>query len=131
MKFLLLIYNDKSMLGSMPAAEFDAEMRGCISHADKMREEGILIESQQLEDVSTARTLRIRGGTSIVTDGPFAETKEVLGGFNLIEADNIEEAVRIAHEFPWAKSGSIEIRPVRDFEGVRRRVFAQQKEMSS
>jgi hypothetical protein len=59
-----------------------------------------------------------------VLDGPFAETKEVLAGFNLIEADSLDDAVRIAHEFPWTRTGSIEVRPVRDFEGVRKRVGA-------
>jgi hypothetical protein len=59
-----------------------------------------------------------------VTDGPFAETKELLAGFNLIEADSLEDAVRIAHEFPWIRFGSIEVRPVRDFDTVRRRVGA-------
>lgn len=124
MKFLLLIYNDTEMLGAMPATQFDSEMRDCISHADELRDEGCLLDSQQLESPSTAKTLRVRGGRPIITDGPFAETKEMLGGFNLIEADNIDEAMRIAQSFPWAKTGSIEVRPVRDFEGVRRRVFS-------
>jgi hypothetical protein len=125
-KYLLLIYNDTTLLGAMPAEQFDSEMRDCISHADELRGEGALLDSQQLESATTAKTLRVREGRSVITDGPFAETKEVLGGFNLIEADSMEEAVRIAHSFPWAKTGSIEIRPIRDFEGVRRRVFSQQ-----
>ena len=71
-----------------------------------------------LEDASTAKSVRIRNGRQTTLDGPFAETKEVLGGFNLIEADNIDEAVRMAAEFPWAQTGCIEVRPVRDIETV-------------
>jgi hypothetical protein len=66
--------------------------------------------------------VRIRNGRQTTIDGPFAETKEVLGGFNLIEAENIDEAIRMAAEFPWAHTGTIEVRPVRDIETVRQRV---------
>jgi hypothetical protein len=75
-----------------------------------------------LEDAATAKSVRIRNGRQVIHDGPFAETKEVLGGFNLIEAENIDEAVRMAAAFPWAQTGCIEVRPVRDIETVRRRV---------
>jgi hypothetical protein len=68
--------------------------------------------------------VRIRNGKTTVLDGPFAETKELLGGFNLIEADDIDEAVRIAAELPWATTGCIEVRPVRDVDVVRKRVGA-------
>jgi hypothetical protein len=68
--------------------------------------------------------VRIRKGKQSTTDGPFAEAKEVLGGFNLIEARDMEEAVRIAAEFPWARTGCIEVRPVKDIEEERRRVGA-------
>jgi hypothetical protein len=68
--------------------------------------------------------VRIRQGRLTVTDGPFAEAKEVLGGFNLIEADTIEEAIEMAATFPWAQTGCVEVRPVRDIGAVRARVFA-------
>jgi hypothetical protein len=122
MKFILLIYNDPAELEALPDGEFDAKMRSCLSHADELREEGRLLESQMLEDASTAKSVRIRKGRQTTIDGPFAETKEVLGGFNLIEAENIDEAVRIAAEFPWAQTGCVEVRPVRDIESVRHRV---------
>jgi hypothetical protein len=77
-----------------------------------------------LEDAATAKSVRIRNGRQTVVDGPFAETKEVLGGFNVIEASDMEEAVRIAAEFPWAQTGCVEVRPIRDIEAVRRRVSA-------
>ncbi len=124
MQFLLLIYNDGTLLETMQDGEFDRAMKQCIVHADELRAEGKLLESQQLEAPATARTVRIRNGRTTVVDGPFAETKEMLGGFNLIEAADMDEAVRIAAEFPWVKTGSVEIRPVRDFAAVRRRVGA-------
>ena len=101
-------------------------MRHCLAHADELKHNGRLIESQMLDDASTAKSVRIRNGRQTTLDGPFAETKEVLGGFNLIEADNIDEAVRMAAEFPWAQTGTIEVRPVRDIETVRQRVTRDQ-----
>jgi hypothetical protein len=122
MKFMLLIYNDDTLLGALPAGQADAMMRDCLTHADELRRDGQLIDSQMLEGSETAKSVRIRNGRSIATDGPFAEAKEVLGGFNLIEARDMEEAVRIAAEFPWARTGCVEVRPVRDIGTVRRRV---------
>jgi len=124
MKYLLLIYNDDTLLDALPPGEADTMMRGCLLHADELREQGKLIESQQLEAPATAKTVRMRGGRLSVVDGPFAETKEMLGGFNLIEADSLDEAVRIASEFPWARTGCVEVRPVVDIGAVRRRVGA-------
>jgi hypothetical protein len=86
-------------------------MRGCIEHADDLRSEGRLLDSQQLESPSTAKSLRTRKGRLTITDGPFTESKEMLAGFNLIEAENMDEAVKIASEFPWTSTGSIEVRP--------------------
>ena len=122
MKFMLLIYNDTALLDAMPAPEFDASMRDCLTHADELREEGRLLDSQQLESPASAKTVRIRKGRQVTMDGPFSETKEVLGGFNLIEAADMEEAVRIAATFPWASTGCVEVRPVRDIGAVRERV---------
>jgi hypothetical protein len=124
MKFMVLIYNDPELLGALPQREFDETMRGCIEHANELQDEGYLIESQQLEPPSTARSARIRNGKMTTIDGPFSETKEVLGGFNLIEAENMDEAMRIALEFPWAETGCIEVRPVRDIGAVAKRVGA-------
>jgi hypothetical protein len=124
MKYLLLIYNDETLLDTLPSGEADAMMRGCFRHADELRDEGCLVDSQQLEPPATAKSVRWRNGRVSVVDGPFAETKEMLGGFNLIEAESLEEAVRIASEFPWARTGCVEVRPVRDIGEVRRRVGA-------
>lgn len=122
MKFMLLIYNDPSLLDALPQRQADAMMRECLGHADELRQQGRLIESQMLEGTETAKAVRIRSGRTGVTDGPFSEAKEVLGGFNLIEAEDMDEAVRIAEEFPWARTGCVEVRPVRDIGAVRRRV---------
>src|SRR6202008_3405310 len=125
MKFMVLIYNDPKLLGAPPQREFDETMKGCIEHAEELQGQGYLIESQQLEPASTAKSIRIRNGKMTTIDGPFSETKEVLGGFNLIEAENMDEAMRIALEFPWAETGCIEVRPVRDMSAVAQRVGAQ------
>ena len=122
MKFLLLIYNDDTLLDELPEGEADAMMRGCFEHADELRAQGCLLESQQLEPAATAKSVRMRNGRISVVDGPFAETKELLGGFNLIEAASLDEAVRIAAEFPWTRTGCVAVRPVRDIGAVRRRV---------
>lgn len=122
MKFMLVIYNDATLHDGLPAGEADAMMRECLAHADELRRDGYLTESQMLEGEETAKSVRIRNGRLKVTDGPFSEAKEVLGGFNLIEARDMDEAIRIAEQFPWARTGCVEIRPVRDIEAVRRRV---------
>jgi len=124
MKFMVLIYNDDTMLNAMPPAQFDAAMRGCLEHADKLRKDGRLLDSQMLESASTAKSLRTRKNRLTILDGPFTETKELLAGFNLIEAENMDEAVRIAAEFPWTRTGCVEVRPVRDIGAVRQRVGA-------
>lgn len=124
MQFLLLVYTDEAMLEALPEGRFDSMMHDCLKHADELKTEGCLLGFQQLEAPASAKSVRIRNGRTTVVDGPFAETKEVLGGFNLIEAADYDEAVRIAAEFPWAGVGCIEVRPVRDIAAVRRRVGA-------
>ena len=125
MKFLLLVYIDPELAATLPAQTYDAEMRSCLEHADDLQREGSLIESQQLKAASTAKSVRVRNGRQTIHDGPFAETKELLGGFNLIEAADMDEAVRIAATFPWTKVGCIEVRPVHDMDEERRRVGAR------
>ena len=124
MKFMLLIYNDPNLLDAMAPGEFDSDMRDCLKHADELKGTGKLIESQMLESHTTAKSIRVRNGRTTTIDGPYAESKEVLGGFNLIEADSMEEALAMAAEFPWVKTGCVEVRPVRDIGTVRHRVFS-------
>lgn len=124
MQFMLLVNIDQALLDALPAEEYDRLMKSCIEKADALRAEGCLLESQQLEAPATARTVRARQSRTAILDGPFAETKEVLAGFNLIEAESERHALEIAQSFPWIHYGSIEVRPVRDFAAVRRRVGA-------
>jgi len=124
MQFLTLIYTDPERLADVPAEEFDRLMHGCFEKADALRDAGSLLGSQQLESHEAARTLRVRDGIARITDGPFAETREFLAGFNLIEADSMDAAMEIARQFPWSRFGSIEVRPVRDMQAVRERVGA-------
>ncbi len=124
MKHLVMIYCHDRLLGALPDGEFDSRLRGCLVNADTLCAQGQLLDSQQLEAPVNARPVRVRGGRAGVVDGPFAETKEYLGGFNRIEATDMDEAVLIVSSLPWAHTSAIEIRPVRDVELVRRRIGA-------
>lgn len=124
MQFLLLIYIDEGLLQALPEAEYDRYMRACLQHADALQAAGTLVLAQQLQPVASARTLRTRDGQTRITDGPFAETRELLAGFNLINARDHDEALTIARQFPWAQFGSIEVRPLADMDAERRRVGA-------
>jgi hypothetical protein len=124
MQYLLLVYTDAELLDKLPEAEFNVKMRDCLKNADSLQAQGKVLGFQQLQPAATARTVRTRNGRSTVLDGPFAETKEMLAGFTLIEADSMEEAVRLAHEQPWTAYGSIEVRPVSDIAAMRARVGA-------
>lgn len=124
MKFLVMIYNDDTLLDTLPAGQYDRMMNSCFKHADELRAEGHLLDSMQLEPPNQTKTVRVRNQRTTVIDGPFAEAREYLGGFNLIEAADIDEAVRIAQSFPWAATGCIEVRPVKDIGAERQRVGA-------
>jgi hypothetical protein len=124
MQYLLLVYIDPEKMAQLPEEGFNQEMRGCLQHADEMAKQGTLKAFQQLEPPARAKTVRSRGGRTSIVDGPFAETREVLAGYNLVEADSMEEALRMAQEFPWTRYGAIEVRPVGDIAAVRRRVGA-------
>jgi hypothetical protein len=124
MQYLLLVYTDAELLDELPAEQYDAHMRHCLQQADALQAEGRLLAYQQLEPAPAAKSVRVRAGRSSVVDGPFTETKEMLAGFNLVEAASMEEAVGMAQDLPWARYGCIEVRPVRDVGAVRTRVGA-------
>jgi len=124
MQYLLLVYTDAELLDKLPVEDFNTNMRECLLHSDEQKAQGKLLMCQQLEPAANARTVRVRQGRTTVMDGPFAETKEMLAGFNLVEADSLEEAVRMAHELPWTRYGSVEVRPVGDMAAMRARVGA-------
>ena len=106
MKYLCLVYLDEKRLNELPDEE-------CVEFDTAIRNSGHCIASEALESVQTATTVRMRNGRLSVTDGPFAETKEQLAGFYMVEAKNLDEAIRLASEIPPARVGCIEVRPVR------------------
>jgi hypothetical protein len=110
MKYLCLVYSEEDKLYSLPESPKDTE---CHAYARALRESGRLIGGEALESVQTATTVRLRDGRLSITDGPFAETKEQLAGFYLIDARDLDEAIQVAAGIPPVRVGSIEIRPVR------------------
>jgi hypothetical protein len=112
MKYLCLAYEAEEKLNALSASEWDALRRETLAYVEELRESGHLIVTHALKSIRTAATVRVRSGGLSVTDGPFAETKEQLGGFFLIEAADLNEAVRIASRWPSARLGSIEVRPI-------------------
>ncbi len=116
MKYLCLIYDEEKKLAGMPKEESDAFMGEYFTFTEDIRKSGHYVAGEALHPVATATTVRIRNGRLSTTDGPFAETREQLGGFYLIEASDLNDAIRVASKIPSARIGSIEIRPVVDFE---------------
>jgi hypothetical protein len=106
MKYLCLVYADENTLHAVPDAE-------CVAYDTEIRASGLCLASEALEPVRTAATVRVRGDRLSVTDGPFAETKEQLAGFYMIEARDLNEAIQVAGRIPPARVGSVEVRPVR------------------
>jgi hypothetical protein len=107
MKYLCLVYLEKEKLRAVPDSE-------CMTCGDGFRKSGLLVAAEALQPVETAATVRVRGGKVSVTDGPFAETKEQLAGFYLLDARDLNEAIQMAAKIPPAREGSVEVRPVRE-----------------
>jgi hypothetical protein len=116
MKYLCLIYDDESTWATMSQADAEAMMGEYFAFTDGIRKSGQYIAGEALQPVQTATTVRVRNGKLSTTDGPFAETKEQLGGYYLIEAKDLNDAIQVASRIPSAKSGSVEVRPVQVFE---------------
>jgi hypothetical protein len=112
MKFLCLVYFEQRTLAALSPNEKASLDHDSLAYDDELRRNDHYLVSNALDPVSTARTVRVRHGKATAIDGPFAETKEHLGGFILIDAADINEAVDIAAKIPLAKLGSIEVRPV-------------------
>jgi hypothetical protein len=109
MKYLLLVYGEEELMATVPDTE-------CMECGMEMDRAGKRLAAEALHPVRTATTVRVRDGAATVTDGPFAETKEQLAGFYLVDAEDLDDAIRIAGTLPPARIGSIEIRPVRELE---------------
>jgi hypothetical protein len=107
MKYLCLVYLEEQKLRAVPDSE-------CVACGEGLRKDGLLLAAEALQPVETAATVRVRNGKVLITDGPFAETKEHLAGFYLIEARDLTDAIQTASKIPPAREGSIEVRPVRE-----------------
>ena len=117
MKYLLMCCHDEKELDSMSKSECEAMMDETRAYCEALKKNGHLLAVEQLEPIQTAMSVRVRNGKLSVTDGPFAETKEQLGGFFLISARDLSEAIRVASKFPSVRFGTMEVRPVRDIPG--------------
>ena len=113
MQYLCLVYQEEAKLDALPASEYDDLVREVLDYREELRQSGHYIVSSPLQPVQTATSIRVRNGTLSITDGPFAETKEQLGGFYLIEARDLNDAIRVASNMPPARLGCIEIRPLK------------------
>ena len=114
MKFMFTIYHDENVLDAMPEREMQALVDAAIEYSEELERSGHYIASDALQRTGTARTIRVRAGKVSASAGPFAETKEQLGGFFLIEAKDMDEACAIAARFPPARLAVIEVRPVQE-----------------
>jgi hypothetical protein len=115
MKYLCLIYENEKSWETMPPAESEAIMNEYFGFTGDIRKNGKYVAGEALQPTATATTVRVRNGKVSTTDGPYAETKEQLGGFYLIEAQDLNDAIQVAARIPSARLGSIEVRPVVDF----------------
>jgi len=111
-KYICLAYEEESKLNALTASEWDSLRNETLTYVEELRRHGTLISTEPLQSVHNATTVRVRSGKVSVTDGPFAETKETLGGFFLIDVPDLNEAIHIASKWPSARFGSIEVRPI-------------------
>jgi hypothetical protein len=112
-KYLCLVYVDEVKLEALSESETDTLVRESLAYDGMLRENGHYVCSEALQPVRTATTVRVRNGRLSATDGPFAETKEQLGGFILIDATDLNEAIRVASKIPPGRLGCVEVRPIR------------------
>jgi hypothetical protein len=115
MRYMLLIYGDESGWANLSEAETEAEMGKWYAYTQEMQEAGVSTAGEALQPTATATCVRDNGGEPLVTDGPFAETREQLGGYYLLDVPNLDEAIKWAHKCPAAKTGTIELRPIQEF----------------
>ena len=115
MKYLCLIYRNESDLAKSTQEELTTMTAEYMAYTDDIKRSGHLLGGEALEWTTSATTLRVRDGKLSTTDGPFAETKEQLGGFYLIEAKDLNDAIQVASRIPGARQGAVEVRPVRSF----------------
>lgn len=111
-QYLLLIYGDEGAWAKLSPDQISAEMGAYFAYTEELAKAGVLVAGDELHPVATAKTVSVEGGKQKIVDGPFAETKEALGGYYLVKAETIEDALAWAAKCPGAKYGRIEVRPV-------------------
>ena len=116
MRYLCLIYDDEKKANNMSKQEGEAFMGEYFSFTEGIKKSGHYIGGEALQPVETATTVRVRNGKTSTTDGPFAETKEQLGGYYLISARDLNDAIQVASRIPSARIGSVEVRPIMEFD---------------
>ena len=115
MRYLCLIYDEEKKWAAMSKEEADAVMGEYFNFTEDVKKSGHYVGGEALQPVNTATSVRVRGGKMSTTDGPFAETKEQLGGYYLINAKDLNDALQIASKIPGAKTGTVEVRPIQEF----------------
>ena len=115
MRYLLLIYQNEAEHAKLSQEELGAEYGAYMAFGEEVQKKGVFLSGEALMPTNTATTVRVRGGKTLSTDGPFAETKEQLGGFYLLNCKDLDEAIQFAAKVPAATDGSIEIRPIMEF----------------
>jgi hypothetical protein len=116
MRYLLLIYGDESRYAQMSEAELAADMKQWDEYTAALKEAGASPGGEALQPISTATSVRDDNGSPLVTDGPFAETREQLGGYYMLDVENLDEAIKWAHRCPGSRFGTIELRPIQEFD---------------
>jgi len=114
MKFLCLAYEEEKKLNDLTRTEWDSLRKETLTYVEELKSCGCLVSAEPLQSARTASTVQVRNGKPVRTDGPFAETREQLGGFFLINARNLEEAIQVATKWPSARIGTIEVRPIEE-----------------
>src|SRR6266699_6197569 len=120
MRYMLLIYEDEAAAAQATQEEQEIAYVDYANYTEEVKNRGILLAGDALMPTHTATTVRVRDGKILTTDGPFAETKEQLGGFYMLNCKDLDEATELAAKIPGARRGSVEIRPVAEFEGDQR-----------
>jgi len=118
MRYMLLCYDDEQQWEKLGKPALEAAVQEAVALTHELNSRGQYLIAAPLESVSTATSVRVRDGKRLVTDGPFAETREVLGGFYLIDVDNLDQAIGIAARHPGAREGTVEVRPVLEIPGL-------------
>jgi hypothetical protein len=114
MKFLCLAYEEQQKLDELSTSEWQALRKETLDYVASLQKRGILIAANPLQSATTASTVRVRNGKRLITDGPFAETKEQIGGYFMIVAPTVDDAIEIAANWPSARIGTIEVRPIEE-----------------